>query len=199
MVKNDCVKCTDFVNCRTQIVYPTPCHIGGLLAIGEAPGRDEDIAGEGFVGTAGKTLDKLLSAHKISRNDYGRANICRCRPPQNRKPTTNEINACLPYLAEVIINTQPKVILTIGGTPTSIFCGKGSLYSILSEGWRRDSWAAKNYINCAHPEIKPVLQYVQHIVPSPHTSPLAFNRNCPSGEKWAVIAARQVKTAVSLL
>ena len=199
MMNQECIKCINLVNCRTQIVYSTPCNTGGLLVIGEAPGKDEDLQGEGFVGTAGKKLDMLLSDCGISRQDYGRANICRCRPPENRRPTNDEINSCLPFLSQLIIKVQPKVILTIGGTPTLIFCGKGSLYSKIIEGRKNENWNAVNYINVAHPEMVNSLSTVRYIVPAPHTSPLAFNRNCPSGEKWGLITAQQVKIAVNLL
>ena len=122
-----CSHCQNLVSCRTQIVLATPCQTGGLLAIGEAPGADEDLKGIGFIGTAGKTLDRLLSVHGIGRDDYGRANICRCRPPENRKPTSSEISACLPFLADVIHTFKPRVIIAVGGTPTAVFCGKGTL------------------------------------------------------------------------
>ncbi|MBP9743224.1 MAG: uracil-DNA glycosylase [Burkholderiales bacterium] len=194
----NCIKCSQLAACRSQIVYPTLCNVGGLLVIGEAPGRDEDRSGEGFVGIAGKTLDRLLNTHGITRHDYGRANICRCRPPENRKPTPTEINACLPYLVELIIELKPNVVLTIGSTPTAIFCGKGSLYSIISRGLEKNSWHFSNYLDCAHELIKPILPNMKHIIPSPHTSPLAFNRNCPSGEKWGAIAAKQIAIAVKL-
>ena len=190
-----CIKCPALVECRTQIVYATACRPGGLLVVGEAPGKDEDISGEGFMGIAGKTLDRLLAVHNIQRNDYGRANICRCRPPLNRKPNITEINACLPFLAQLIQNTQPKVILTIGGTPTTIFCGKGALYPKIMQFRTGQSFL----VSAAHPEIRAALAYVRHIVPAPHTSPLAFNRNCPSGEKWGEITAQQIALAVELL
>lgn len=194
----NCTKCSHLVASRCQIVYPTISNQSGLLVIGEAPGRDEDKIGEGFVGIAGKTLDRLLGAHGITRKDYSRANICRCRPPENRKPTTAETNSCLPYLVELITEIKPKVVLTIGSSATTIFCGKGSLYSIITRGLEKNSWHFGNYLDCAHDLIKPVLTSIGYVVPSPHTSPLAFNRNCPSGEKWAAIAAKQVAIAVKL-
>ncbi len=198
-VIHDCARCPNLVQNRTQIVYATPCKKGGLLAIGEAPGRDEDLQGEGFVGIAGKTLDRLLAVHNISRNDYGRANICRCRPPENRKPAPEEVSNCLPFLEQLIIERQPKVILAIGSTPTAVFCGKGTLYSIINEGRVRNDWAAKHYNSVSHPKIANALSSVGYIIPSPHTSPLAFNRNSPSGEKWAIVAAKQLEIAVNLL
>lgn len=128
-----CAACPSLCQSRIQIVLPTPCPAGGLLAVGEAPGADEDAKGEGFVGRAGKTLDTLLAAHGISREAYGRANIVRCRPEGNRKPTAHEVAACLPKLAEFIQECRPAVILLVGGTPTASFLGAGSLYRRIQE------------------------------------------------------------------
>lgn len=192
-----CTKCPDLVTSRTRIVYPTKAHEDGLLVIGEAPGAKEDELGQGFVGTAGVTLDRLLSLQNISRDSYSRANICRCRPLDNRKPGNEEINNCLPYLAEFIAEVRPRVILTVGATPTRVFWGTGNLYDKILA--RPDDYAVKKCYNTAHELIKPVLQFTQFVVPTPHTSPLAFNRNAPSGQKWAVIAARQIAIAASLL
>lgn len=170
-----------------------------MLALGEAPGASEDAKGEGFVGAAGKTLDRLLAAHGISRNQFGRANICRCKPPENRKPTSLEIAACLPFLASLIAETCPKVILAVGGTPTAVLCGPGTLHSKLQDRMSNANWTAKLGQKNAHRAIRDALDAVPFVVPMPHTSPLAFNRNAPSGEKWAVIAQRQVEIAVGLL
>jgi DNA polymerase len=181
------------------VVLATPSEQHGLLAIGEAPGADEDRLGEGFIGVAGKTLDKLLLAHGLARKDYGRANICRCRPPDNRKPSRAEVDACMPFLANLLITTQPKVILAVGGTPTAMLCGKGSLSAQLAHRQTTNNWSAQLTVKEAHPGIRAALSTISYVVPMPHTSPLAFNRNAPSGEKWAVVAERQVALAVQLL
>ena len=193
----DCKKCEDLVDSRTQIVYPSIRGKHGLLVIGEAPGRDEDLVGEGFVGTAGKTLDRLLSHVEIFNHDYSKANICLCRPANNRQPTKQEIENCLPYLAETIQELQPKVILTVGAIPTKIFCGSGNLYDKIIE--RENDSSAKRCYDYAHHIIQPVLSRVGFVVPTPHTSPLAFNRNAPSGEKWAIIAKKQIAIVKALL
>ena len=192
-----CTKCPDLVASRTQIVYASKAKKRGLLVVGEAPGAKEDELGEGFVGMAGVTLDRLLSPHNISRRDYSRANICRCRPQENRIPTTLEIDSCLSFLVETIIELNPRVILTVGATPTKVFCGAGNLYDKILD--RQDDCSASMCHATAHELIKPVLRLVDFIVPTPHTSPLAFNRNAPSGEKWAIIAQKQIATAVARL
>jgi uracil-DNA glycosylase len=196
---DQCSACSNLVSCRTQVVVATQAPFNGLLAIGEAPGADEDIKGEGFVGAAGKTLDKLLYAHGINRDDYGRANICRCRPPENRKPTKSEVDACIPFLANLLEQTKPKVILAVGGTPTAFLCGKASLTQQIESRTIESQWSSQMRISLAHKGIQEALNHVKYVVPMPHTSPLAFNRNAPSGEKWAEVAKRQVAIAVSLL
>ena len=197
MQKNcdDCSLCSR----RTQIVMPTPCLPGGLLAIGEAPGAEEDIAGEGFVGRAGKTLDKLLGIYGIARSDYGRANLCRCRPVddagKNRKPTAKEIEACLPKLAEFIGECRPGVILCVGWTPGQVFVPAGSLAAAIEAGVVRHGPGHSLDL----PAPLSALAAPVRVVVMPHTSPLAFNRNAPNGRKWAHVAADQVGIAVGLL
>ncbi len=190
-----CGFCPSLCQSRTQIVLPTPCPVGGLLAIGEAPGADEDTKGEGFVGRAGKTLDTLLAAHGISREAYGRANIVRCRPEGNRKPTALEAATCLPKLAEFIQECQPGVILLVGGTPTAAFLGAGSLYRRIQESRQ----SAFTDLRLGHPGLARLGRRGVLAVPMPHSSPLAFNRNSPDGRKWSVIAREQVALAVEAL
>jgi DNA polymerase len=193
----NCTKCPNLVLSRTQIVFPTISKRHSLLVIGEAPGRDEDIRGEGFVGVSGITLARLLNEHGIVSGDYAKANICWCRPPDNRKPTPNEIANCLPYLAEFISTIKPRVVLTVGSTPTKVFCGAGNLYDKINE--RSNNSSAAKCSETVHPILKSALKFIDFVVPTPHTSPLAFNRNAPSGEKWSVIAKRQIALAVTLL
>lgn len=173
---NDCRKCPDLVCSRTQIVPPTPA--GRLLVIGEAPGAEEDARGEGFVGAAGRTLDKLLGTHGLVRGrDYGVANVVRCRPPGNRKPTSAEIAACLPLLCATIEVHRPRVLLLVGGTATQAFMGRGSLYE---------------HILASREHPNPTL------IPMPHTSGLAWNRCAPDGRLWREWGAEQVALAAQL-
>jgi DNA polymerase len=87
-----------------------------VMFIGEAPGADEDRAGEAFVGAAGHLLTKMITAMGYTRDDIFIANICKCRPPGNRTPAPEEMQACLPFLREQIRIVQPKVIVLLGGT-----------------------------------------------------------------------------------
>ena len=87
-----------------------------VMFIGEAPGEDEDIQGLAFVGAAGMFLTKMINAMGYQREDVYIANICKCRPPNNRPPEQHEIHKCLPFLREQIGIVRPKVIVLLGGT-----------------------------------------------------------------------------------
>jgi len=85
-----------------------------LMIIGEAPGHDEDIQGQPFVGRAGTLLDKMLAAIGLGEDSVYITNILKCRPPGNRDPHVDEIQACAPFLQAQIRLVQPKVILSVG-------------------------------------------------------------------------------------
>jgi DNA polymerase len=179
-------------------VLPSLNQLGAILVIGEAPGTKEDLTGQGFVGQAGKTLNKLFAAYGLASNQFNKANIIRCRPPHNRKPLKNEIDCCLSYLANFIYVAQPKVIVTIGAVPTKIFFGSGSLYSKIKLGLDSANWGTEQILSSVDKVIIPSLNQVKYVVPTPHTSPLAFNRFCPDGRKWSEVAQQQIACAISL-
>jgi uracil-DNA glycosylase family 4 len=85
-----------------------------IMFIGEAPGRKEDETGHPFVGAAGKFLNEMLAAIKLKREDVYIANVVKCRPPENRDPSPEEVAACWPWLLEQIKIIQPKLIVTLG-------------------------------------------------------------------------------------
>ncbi len=87
-----------------------------ILFIGEAPGKDEDEQGLAFVGRAGQLLTKMIEAMGFAREDVFIANINKCRPPDNRKPTREEMDTCLPFLKRQIAILKPKVIIAMGAT-----------------------------------------------------------------------------------
>ena len=191
---SNCSLCPALCESRSQIVAPTPCSKNGLLAIGEAPGADEDRIGEGFVGRAGKTLDALMLEHGVERHQYGRANLVRCRPAENRKPTRSEIEACLPKLAEFLLRTTPRVIVTVGALPTAALLGGGSLSAKIAEANANDGWPNPTV---AHPALREVIgQFPVRIYPTVHTSPLSWNRKSPDGTKWSSIGREQIARAV---
>ena len=85
------------------------------MLVGEAPGEQEDLSGEPFVGRAGQLLDKMLAAIDRSReNDVFICNVLKCRPPENRDPKSDEINQCEPYLVNQIDLIKPKLIVALG-------------------------------------------------------------------------------------
>lgn len=86
----------------------------GLLFVGEAPGGQEDVAGQAFVGPAGRLLTDLLTRAGIPREEVFITNILKCRPPGNRNPMTEEIERCLPYLRRQVSLLQPSIICTLG-------------------------------------------------------------------------------------
>lgn len=112
VVKN-CTKCK-LHRTRTHAVPGEGPPRVKLMLVGEAPGRDEDLEGRPFVGRAGKLLDQMLTAIKIQRSEVYITNVVKCRPPGNRNPEPEEIEACLPYLAQQIKLLRPSLICTLG-------------------------------------------------------------------------------------
>jgi uracil-DNA glycosylase family 4 len=92
-----------------------------LMFIGEGPGRDEDAQGRPFVGRAGQLLRKIIAAMTFREDEVYIANMVKCRPPDNRVPHHEEIEACWPYLVRQIELIRPRVIVTLGKTPTDSF------------------------------------------------------------------------------
>ncbi len=86
----------------------------GIMFVGEAPGRDEDIQGRPFVGAAGKFLNTMLEMSGFKREEVYITNVVKHRPPQNRDPLPDEIEACWPWLEEQIKIIKPKIIVTLG-------------------------------------------------------------------------------------
>jgi DNA polymerase len=85
-----------------------------LVFVGEAPGRDEDLQGEPFVGQAGQLLNKIIQAIQLSREQVYIGNIIKCRPPENRNPEPDEIMACEPFLIKQLQVIRPKLICALG-------------------------------------------------------------------------------------
>jgi uracil-DNA glycosylase len=101
---------------RKSVVFSSGNPQAELMIIGEAPGRHEDESGLPFIGRAGQLLDKILNSVSISRDDVYICTIVKCRPPQNRMPTIDEITACKPFLDAQLHHVQPKIILLAGST-----------------------------------------------------------------------------------
>jgi uracil-DNA glycosylase len=109
---------------RTQVVFGAGDPAADLMFVGEAPGFHEDQQGVPFVGQAGKLLERLLAGIGLARADVYIANVIKCRPPGNRDPQPDEIEACESYLFRQIDLIQPRVIATLGNFATKLLSGK---------------------------------------------------------------------------
>jgi DNA polymerase len=110
----DCTRCKLHALGRRQVVFGVGNPDADLMFVGEAPGADEDIQGEPFVGRAGQLLTKIIEAIGMSRADVYIANVIKCRPPQNRNPEPDEVERCEPFLFRQIDSIKPKVIVALG-------------------------------------------------------------------------------------
>lgn len=122
-IERDLKKIRDeVVGCKKCFLYKTRdfpvigkgSHTAKIIFVGEAPGAQEDRTGHPFCGAAGKILDELLNSVGIKRENIYITNILKCRPPGNRDPQKEEINACVPYLERQIEIIKPKVICPLG-------------------------------------------------------------------------------------
>ena len=118
-----CTRCA-LAESRTQVVFGAGSPVADLMFVGEAPGFHEDKQGVPFVGAAGQLLSKLLSGIGMSRDDVYIANVLKCRPPGNRDPQPEEIEACEAHLFRQIELIRPKVIATLGNFATKLLSGK---------------------------------------------------------------------------
>jgi uracil-DNA glycosylase family 4 len=128
-----CMKCPNLAATRTNVVFGVGNIDAELMFVGEAPGADEDAAGEPFVGAAGQLLTKMIAAMGLTRDQVYIANILKCRPDMprgssgNRKPTPEEMQTCIPYLHAQIDLIQPKVLVGLGGTAIEGLLGKSGI------------------------------------------------------------------------
>jgi len=148
---------------RKQIVFGVGSDSAEVMFVGEAPGADEDIQGEPFVGRAGQLLTKMIEAMGFKRSEVYIANVLKCRPPNNRNPEPDEIEQCQPFLFRQIASIQPKVIIALGAfaartlleTNDPISRLRGRVYSyrgakliptfhpsflLRSPGYKREAW-----------------------------------------------------------
>ena len=109
----DCRRCKLHAG-RTNIVFGVGSPLARLMFVGEGPGADEDQQGEPFVGRAGQLLTQIIKAMGLGREDVYIANVVKCRPPGNRNPEPDEIEACSPFLQAQIASIRPTVIVALG-------------------------------------------------------------------------------------
>lgn len=109
----ECRKC-GLWRSRTKPVFGAGSERAGLVFVGEAPGRDEDLQGQPFVGAAGKLLTRILESIGLKREEVYITNILKCRPPGNRNPSSEEIQTCRGYLARQLAIIKPRIICALG-------------------------------------------------------------------------------------
>ncbi|OVE85290.1 uracil-DNA glycosylase [Natronolimnobius baerhuensis] len=114
----ECTRCPELVDSRSQIVNGTGPEDADVLFVGEGPGAQEDTEGEPFVGRSGSVLDDQLRTVGLDRESVRITNCVRCRPPENRDPTTEELSNCRGYLETEIDRVDPDVIITLGKVPS---------------------------------------------------------------------------------
>ncbi|MHC5033939.1 MAG: uracil-DNA glycosylase, partial [Planctomycetota bacterium] len=120
---------------RTQTVFARGDSCSALMFIGEAPGREEDRQGLPFVGPAGKLLDKMIAAMGLEPGEVYITNILKSRPPNNRDPRPDEVEACFPFLERQIELVQPQIICTLGRPATNALLGTRSSMGDLRGQW----------------------------------------------------------------
>jgi len=113
----DCRRCKLW-STRTNLVFGEGNPKAELMFVGEGPGADEDASGRPFVGRAGQLLTRMIEAIKMRREDVYIANVVKSRPPDNRAPEKDEVDACIPFLFRQIAAIQPRLIVTLGNPST---------------------------------------------------------------------------------
>lgn len=145
-----CLKCDrcSLSQKRQQVVVGRGNIKPGIAIFGEAPGKLEDKVGQPFVADSGKFLLKMLQAVQLDSNVYF-TNVVRCRPPDNRKPTAEEIKACKPYLIDELRLIKPKIIICAGATAVAGLTGKREGITSLRGKWL--DWEGTAIMPIFHP------------------------------------------------
>lgn len=137
-----CAKCPHLVAARKNVVFGVGNSHAKLMFVGEAPGADEDVQGEPFVGKAGQLLTKIITTMGLSRREVYIANILKCRPDTpgqaygNRKPTLEEMKTCIPWLEKQIELIQPQVMVALGATAVEGLLGHCSGITRMRGTWQ---------------------------------------------------------------
>jgi uracil-DNA glycosylase len=135
---------------RTHAVVSRGNPQAKIMIIGEGPGENEDLTGKPFVGKAGQLLDRVLESVKLTEADVFICNIVKCRPPGNRKPTKDEMNACRPYLMEQIRLVDPAIIILAGASAIEGLLTEKSVKITQIRGqWRE--WEGRQCLPVFHP------------------------------------------------
>jgi len=147
-VAHDCTDCV-LSEGRTNVVFGAGAPDADVLIVGEAPGQREDELGVPFVGRSGQLLDKLLGEIELQRDDVYIANVVKCRPPRNRDPKQDEIEACKGYLKRQIELIDPMVVLTLGNFSTKLLLNTST--GITAMRGRAYEWWGRYLVPTFHP------------------------------------------------
>jgi uracil-DNA glycosylase family 4 len=120
---SECTRCPQLASTRRTVVFGSGNADADLMFVGEAPGAREDEQGLPFVGQAGKLLAQLLGELGLTRPEVWVCNVLKCRPPQNRDPLPQEIDACQDYLFRQLDLIRPRVVCTLGNFATKLLRG----------------------------------------------------------------------------
>jgi uracil-DNA glycosylase len=145
---SECTRCRLSAG-RTQVVFGDGHQNADLMFIGEGPGFHEDRQGLPFVGAAGQLLNRLLAEIGLRREDVYITNVVRCRPPGNRDPLPDEIEACKPFLMRTLELVDPRVVVTLGNFATRVILDRP--VSISRVRGQRSVWQGRTVIPTFHP------------------------------------------------
>lgn len=126
---------------RTHLVFGEGSPHARMVFVGEGPGREEDLAGQPFVGEAGRLLTRIISAMGLTREEVYICNVVKCRPPRNRDPERDEIETCIPFLKHQLAIIRPEILCTLGRVAGQSLLGEG--FKITLE---RGTWHSYNDI-----------------------------------------------------
>ncbi len=157
-----------FKDCK-NIVVGKGNFKASIMFIGEAPGRNEDEQGLPFVGAAGKNLDKLLEKVGLNTSDIYIANILKCRPPENRPPSIDEIKSHTPWLLKQIKEMKPKVICSLGNYSTKFFLAGTNVEEMKNQQSITEVHGKARTINLDGMEIR--------LIPLFHPAAIIYNRS----------------------
>ena len=174
------IKNCELKKSATNLVFADGNINSKIMIIGEGPGANEDKEGKPFVGRAGKLLDKMLASIKLDRTKVYITNVVNYRPPENRKPTEEEIASYLPYLTKHIEIINPKILLLLGSTALNTIIGN---LEVISKA--RGKWIKKNIGKCS-----------ALIIASFHP---AFLMRQPDQKKMAWIALKMIREKIKEL
>ena len=140
----------DLADTRNTVVFGAGDPNARLMFVGEAPGKNEDLQGEPFVGAAGRLLEELLDGIGVGRSEVYISNVLKCRPPGNRDPRPAEIGSCKGYLRDQIRLISPDVVVTLGNFATKLLLRTETGITRL-RGKRFDWWLGAVLVPTFHP------------------------------------------------